>query len=325
MVTEDRLDLSHLRASTVPFQVLLFISGAIGVALGLAMIITGLFFTTMLTPVGVVAAIWAAVSFGTQAANLILLGALAVVLLPLGAIVAAHLKLKGKRDQILHEAGPTMLQPGSELEKIFNGLARRAGLDVTPKYGVMQNVTNAYALSGDRDVGLVLVGMPLLRGLSPPEILAIIGHEIGHIALMDSKRMALAVGHQQFLFRFLIISGLQGIARSTFGLIAELALAAHSRHREYWADAVGAYLVGTEHMISALDKLHKLPAEPTRLERKHQELMIRPVVDRLFSTHPTVEKRIAALQARTYLNQLPVRQVELPPPPAPPQTSYEGI
>ena len=75
-----------------------------------------------------------------------------------------------------------------------------------PKVGTMW-VSNAYAAGSTVGNAVVVVGRPLINGLTSEELDAIIGHELGHIACGDVQRMQFAVGYQQLYLRFLEITG----------------------------------------------------------------------------------------------------------------------
>jgi len=89
------------------------------------------------------------------------------------------------------------------------------------------------------------------------------------------------------------------VAQLVFGLLAMMIVMWFSRQREFRADAGGAKLGGRENMIGALERLQQRHAGP--LPDKMAAFGISgPVTGgfkRLFTTHPPIEERIAALQA----------------------------
>jgi heat shock protein HtpX len=88
------------------------------------------------------------------------------------------------------------------------------------------------------------------------------------------------------------------VCQIVFGLLASLVVAWFSRHREFRADRGSAqYLGDSKPMINALARLGGL--EPGALPESVKAMGIsdRPAWMALFSTHPPVESRIAALQA----------------------------
>ena len=85
-----------------------------------------------------------------------------------------------------------------------------------------------------------------------------------------------------------------------FGVLASMIVAWFSRRREFRADAGSAGLLGTPRpMVAALARLGGLV--PGELPKSFQASGItdKPGFMALFSTHPPIEARIAALQNRT--------------------------
>jgi heat shock protein HtpX len=81
-----------------------------------------------------------------------------------------------------------------------------------------------------------------------------------------------------------------------FGVVAAIIVAWFSRHREFRADAGSAQLLGRKQpMINALARLGGMV--PGELPKSIQAFGITSGVGKLFSTHPPIEERIAALQA----------------------------
>jgi heat shock protein HtpX len=80
------------------------------------------------------------------------------------------------------------------------------------------------------------------------------------------------------------------------GFAAAIVVAWFSRHREFRADAGSAFLLGKKQpMINALARLGGMV--PGELPKSSAALGIAGGVGALFSTHPPIEERIAALQA----------------------------
>lgn len=324
MANKLPIDLTRLQTSVYPLQALLFALTAVGVCLGLVLIVTAAMVSVMLVPAGFFATLASILLVSTQTVRLAMFGVLAVVLIPCAALLAAQLKLRGHRKFIeqTHEIRTAEAGP------VVKEIVRLSGLEVVPHFGIIKDVENAFAQSGGRDVGLVLIGGPLLKIFTNDEIMAIFGHEVGHIAMEDSKRKLLAIGHQDFLVTFLVFSGLKRWGRAVFGFAGELLLAAHSREREYWADAVGAHTTSKEAMIAALRRIETMEPSGSEFEKQYAALMFRPVRS-WFSSHPATTKRIEALEKETYLSRLPLRSAaEFPIPPSEqpePQRIYDGI
>jgi heat shock protein HtpX len=90
------------------------------------------------------------------------------------------------------------------------------------------------------------------------------------------------------------------VAEMIFGLFASFIAAWFSRQREYRADAGGAALAGREKMISALQALQRV-SNPEGLPDQMAAFGILgghgSLIQKLASTHPPLEERIASLRA----------------------------
>jgi heat shock protein HtpX len=225
---------------------------------------------------------------------------------PLWGTVWGLVGLGRQRDAAVRQYGVKLLPDDDPLVQRVAGLAARLGLRTRPWVGVMPH-NNAYAIGASADNALVVIGQPLLDSLSEAEVDAIIGHELGHIATNDMRRMGLAHSFQNALVWYLGFSDtLQRWARWILTWVSELFVLWMSREREFWADAAGAALVGKENMLSALEKLHRGPAL-SDFERNHARLMVRGIsTGSLLSTHPTLEERRAALEDETFLRYIKV-------------------
>lgn len=283
-MAEATIAYEKLRNSSMPTWLGLVVGSWVGLAWA----------SLISAPVGIGIGIAAGSAFG---------GFLAV---PLWGTVWGLIGLGRQRENALREHGITVLKEEDALAQRVYALAAKLGLKTRPWVGMMPH-NNAYAIGANADNALVVVGQPLIDTLTEAEVDAIIGHELGHIANNDMRRMGLARSFQNSLVWYLGFSDtLQRWGRWFLTWLSELLVLRLSRSREYWADAIGAALTSKEHMITALEKLHKGP-ELSEFERTHARLMFRGVaVGSLISTHPTLEERRTALQTETYLQRLPM-------------------
>jgi len=181
---------------------------------------------------------------------------------------------------------------------------------------------NAFATGARRDAALVAVSSALLRNMSRPQIEAVLGHEISHVANGDMVTLTLLQGVLNTFVIFLarIIGSFVDrvvfkndrdesgigffvvtmIAQILLGLIASMIVSAFSRFREFRADRGGANLAGTANMVGALEALKRSHGEP--MPQQLQAFGINTGAAsgfmRLFMSHPPLDERIAALQAR---------------------------
>ena len=197
-------------------------------------------------------------------------------------------------------------------------LAQRAGIGM-PEVAVYQGDANAFATGAFKNSALVAVSTGLLESMTKEEVEAVLGHEIAHIANGDMVTMTLIQGVVNtfvvFLSRVIGYAVDRALSRGNndgpgigytatvlvsqivLGIGASLIVAWFSRHREFRADAGSAKLLG-----SALPMQHALARlggiEPATLPESMAALGIndKPGFMSLFSSHPPIEQRIAALR-----------------------------
>jgi heat shock protein HtpX len=199
-------------------------------------------------------------------------------------------------------------------------LAEKAGIGM-PDVAIYEGAPNAFATGAFRNSSLVAVSTGLLQSMSKEEVEAVLGHEIGHVANGDMVTLTLIQGVVNTFVVFLarvvgffvdkaVFRTERGVGPGfyitvvvceiVFGILASVIVAWFSRQREFRADAASADLLGSPRpMIHALARLGGL--EPGALPPAIQTAGIanKPSgIMALFSTHPPVEQRIAALQAR---------------------------
>jgi heat shock protein HtpX len=199
-------------------------------------------------------------------------------------------------------------------------LADKAGIGM-PEVALYEGAPNAFATGAFKNSSLVAVSTGLLESMSKEEVEAVLGHEIGHVANGDMVTLTLIQGVVNTFVVFLarvvgffvdkaIFRTERGVGigfyitvfvcEIVFGILASMIVAWFSRQREFRADAASAQLLGTPRpMINALARLGGL--EPGALPPAIQTAGIsnKPSgIFALFSTHPPIEVRIAALQAR---------------------------
>ncbi len=200
-------------------------------------------------------------------------------------------------------------------------LAQQAGIGM-PEVGIFDGEPNAFATGAFRDSALVAVSTGLLQGMTRDEVEAVLGHEVAHIANGDMVTMTLIQGVMNTFVVFL--SRVIGYAVDSFlrkndeertgpgigyyvttialdivlGFAAAMVVAWFSRQREFRADAGAAQLMGNRQpMINALARLGGMT--PGELPKSVAAFGIAGGIGQLFSTHPPIEERIAALRQAT--------------------------
>ena len=188
-----------------------------------------------------------------------------------------------------------------------------------PEVGIFEGEPNAFATGAFKNSALVAVSTGLLQNMTHEEIEAVLAHEVAHIANGDMVTMTLIQGVMNTFVVFL--SRVVGYAVDSFlrkndeqnsgpgigyyvtsfvldivlGFAAAIVVAWFSRHREFRADAGAASLMGRKQpMINALARLGGL--HTAELPKSVAAFGIAGGIGQLFSTHPPIEERIAALQ-----------------------------
>ena len=199
-------------------------------------------------------------------------------------------------------------------------LSEKAGIGM-PEVAMYEGEPNAFATGAFRDSALVAVSTGLLDSMSREEVEAVLGHEISHVANGDMVTLTLIQGVVNTFVFFLsrvigyivdrvILKNERGqgigffvtvmVSQLVLGVFASMIVAWFSRRREFRADAASASLLGTpQPMVQALTRLGGL--QPGALPQSMQASGISGGPGgwgALFSTHPPIEQRIAALQGR---------------------------
>ncbi|MGH8703889.1 MAG: protease HtpX [Burkholderiales bacterium] len=198
-------------------------------------------------------------------------------------------------------------------------LAERAGIGM-PEVAIYEGEPNAFATGAFRNSALVAVSTGLLQSMSREEVEAVLGHEVAHVANGDMVTLTLVQGVVNTFVVFLsrivgyivdrvILRNERGlglgyyatviVSQIVFSLLASMIVAWFSRRREFRADAGSADLLGTpQPMMAALARLGSM--QPGVLPQSFQSSGINnaPGWTALFSSHPPIGERIAALQAR---------------------------
>lgn len=202
-------------------------------------------------------------------------------------------------------------------------LAEQAGIGM-PEVAIYESgEVNAFATGARKNAALVAVSTGLLDVMDRDEVEGVLAHEVAHIANGDMITMALIQGVvnafviffariaafavQKFINRGdenaevggLVYFALSIVFEIIFSILASVIVAYFSRWREYRADSGGALYAGKAKMIAALRKLQKTVEA---VDTSQKSLATMKISDRpssfmaLFSTHPDLSDRIAALE-----------------------------
>jgi heat shock protein HtpX len=205
-----------------------------------------------------------------------------------------------------------------DLVGLVGELAGRAGLPMPRVYVVASDQPNAFATGRDPSHAAIAVNSGLVRALSREELAGVLSHELTHVKNRDTLTMTITAtlaGAISMLAHWALFLGGR---RNGAGILAGLAVAilaplaamivqmAVSRGREYEADRGGALICGNPLWLAhALVKISAAaPVVPNPAAQAHPAMahlyIVNPLagtgIDKLFSTHPSLESRIAALQ-----------------------------
>ncbi len=219
----------------------------------------------------------------------------------------------------MHNAREVDARSAPQLVGMVRDMARRAGMPEPKVYIIETDQPNAFATGRNPENAAVAATTGLLRSLTHEEIAGVMAHELAHIRNRDTLIMTITAtmaGAISMLANFaLFFGGSRNNPLGLVGVIAMMILAplaaalvqmAISRTREYAADRAGAEICGNPlWLASALEKIQRGAA---RIDNHTAErnpatahmFIINPLHahahDKLFSTHPATENRIAALQ-----------------------------
>lgn len=213
-----------------------------------------------------------------------------------------------------------------ELHRIVENLAITAGLPKPRVYIIEDDAPNAFATGRDPKHAAIAVTTGLLHMMTRSELEGVLAHELSHVGNRDILVMTVAV----VLVGFISVLANVALRVSMWGggdrdrreggaiiavaailamilapIAAQLIQLAISRKREFLADASGVLLTRyPEGLASALEKIGSYAAPMRRASTTTAHLFISnpfgahpagQYVARLFSTHPPIEERIAAL------------------------------
>jgi heat shock protein HtpX len=235
-----------------------------------------------------------------------------------GAFISLFLsKFLAKRSMQVHIIVDAENQTERWLVETVQKMAKTAGIGM-PEVGIFSHSSpNAFATGWNKNNALVAVSTGLLDAMPKNEVEAVLAHEVSHVANGDMVTMTLIqgvvntfvvflsriIGHivDRVVFKverghgpaFWIVSF---IAEILLGLFATVIVMWFSRYREFKADVGGAKLAGNHNMIAALQRLQSFKGAPKLPDEMAAFAINAGKVQAIFSSHPPLEQRIAALQ-----------------------------
>jgi heat shock protein HtpX len=231
-------------------------------------------------------------------------GSMGLMALPLWTwAVGDHLadRAGGKTGSAAREMGVTFFSDTHPIAKVTQALAERMGLPPVAHIGWFPNEDiNAFAMGTSQENALVAVSKGAVERLTKHQLIAVLAHELGHVASNDMARMTYARGAQEGLTFFLIWRGLKTFARWIFTPLSELELLRMSRAREYTADRISAIMIGPEHMISVLERFQQESVLPPKGDLANVMLWAGIKAGGVLDTHPSFDQRIARLREQSF-------------------------
>jgi len=232
----------------------------------------------------------------------------------------------------ISRARPVKKEEYPYLYNVVEGLAIAAGIPTPRCYVIDDTAPNAFATGRNPQNAVICVTTGILEKLNRVELEGVIAHEMSHIKNYDVRLQTVVVvmaGVVALLSDWMLRSFFWGGGRRRSSdrerggggagavlivvglvlallspLIATVIQLAVSRKREFLADASGAML--TRYPAGLASALRKISADTEPLEVANKATAhlyivnplkdIKGAVNKLFSTHPPIEERIAALE-----------------------------
>ena len=245
-----------------------------------------------------------------------------VIILFMGAFIFLQYFFSDK--MILGSMGAKMVSESEapELHQIVSRLCAIADLPMPKIATANTSMPNAFATGRNQKNAVVAVTTGIMQQLNRSELEAVLAHELTHVKNRDMMVMTLATflsSVAQLLVRWLPFFGggnqrdrnsggsfiIMFLVSLVVWIVSYILIMALSRYREFAADRGSAVITGQpSNLASALMKIsgYRVPTQDLRkVEGPVRALFIVPAISgssiwNLFSTHPSTEARIAALQ-----------------------------
>lgn len=212
-------------------------------------------------------------------------------------------------------------QPRSRAEQIIYSsvqeIAQRLNITMPEVWVYDAPDPNAFATGPSKNNSMVAVSTGLLQNLREDEVKAVLAHEMGHVYNGDMFATTVLAGLMNTFVYYIAMwvrrffaerdqaalgFGLSLVLQIIVSILASIVISWFSRQREYGADAFAAKVYGKESMISALRAIDRWVTQ-TQFQHSTQDALATMKISgqsggvmSLFSTHPPIEARIAALE-----------------------------
>ncbi len=246
------------------------------------------------------------------------------IILFIGLFMAAQYFYSDK--MVLWTTGAQIVSESEAPPQLHGMITRLCAIADLPKPQVAivrTQVPNAFATGRNQNKAVVAVTTGLMDKLSPAELEAVLAHELSHVKNRDMAVLTIASFLSSVAFyivRYSLYFGNMGGGRRKEGggimlvwlvsivvwIVSFLLIRALSRYREFSADRGAAVITGQPaNLASALMKISgvmdRVPGDDLRKVEGMNAFFIIPAISGssimdIFSTHPSVEKRIAKLE-----------------------------
>ena len=205
-------------------------------------------------------------------------------------------------------------------------LSEKLNLQKLPEIGVYpSNDINAFATGASKNSAMVAVSQGLLNNMNETEIIGVLAHEMSHVVNGDMLTSTILEGFvSAFSIVIIIIVNIllsgnrrnnragNAIAstasfyflRSCLNFFGRILASWYSRRREFGADKLAAQITEPAYMKSALVRLQEISEGRVNLQPNDREFAAFKITNNfsmggfanLFATHPSLERRIAAIE-----------------------------
>ena len=201
--------------------------------------------------------------------------------------------------------------------------SQKLGLQKLPEIGVYpSNDINAFATGASKNSAMVAVSQGLLNSMNETEIIGVLAHEMSHVVNGDMLTSSILEGFVSAFGLIATLPFLMGgnnnrgrraassmatyyIVRNVANVFGKIVSSAYSRRREFAADKLAAEITEPAYMKSALVRLQEISEGRISLQDSDREFAsfkitnnfsIGNIFGNIFASHPSLEKRIAAIE-----------------------------
>ncbi len=212
-------------------------------------------------------------------------------------------------------------QPRSQAERLIYGsvqeIAQRLHITMPEVWVYNSPDPNAFATGPSKNNSMVAVSTGMLQNLREDEVKAVLAHEMGHVYNGDMFATTVLAGLMNTFVYYIAMwvrrffaerdqaalgFGLSILVQIIVSILASIVISWFSRRREFGADAFAAKVYGKDSMIAALRAIDRW-VNRTQFQYATQDALATMKISgrsggfmSLFSTHPPIEARIAALE-----------------------------